>query len=70
MAIISQVGRKSPRIRTLFGLIYAFLVVGSVTMVYPFLIMVSGSFKSPVDVHEYDVIPREKQGKNRDRNHF
>ena len=58
MPIISKVGRRSPRIRFLFGLIYATLILGSAMMVYPFAVMVSGSFKSPVDLHDYDVIPR------------
>ena len=58
MPIIARVGRKSLRVRILIGLIYAVLITGSVTMVYPFAIMVSGSFKSPVDEHDYDIIPR------------
>jgi len=36
---------------------YALLLVGSVTMIYPFLIMLSGSTKSAVDVKDYDVWP-------------
>jgi ABC-type glycerol-3-phosphate transport system permease component len=44
--------------RVLIAGIYVVLVVGSLTMLYPFGVMVSGSLKSPVDVHEYDLIPR------------
>lgn len=57
MAIISQIGRRSPGVRLLIGAIYAVLVLGSVTMIYPFLIMVSGSTKSAVDLKDVDIIP-------------
>lgn len=58
MAIIQEVGRRSVRVRVLIGAIYSALILGSLAMVYPFAIMVSGSFKSPVDQYEFDVIPR------------
>ncbi|MBN2307731.1 MAG: carbohydrate ABC transporter permease [Candidatus Hydrogenedentes bacterium] len=59
MPIISKVGRRSLRVRALFALIYTLLIVGSVTMVYPFAVMVAGSFKSQVDVHDYaELVPR------------
>lgn len=57
MAIISQIGRQSLGVRLLIGAIYAVLVFGSVTMIYPFLIMVSGSTKSAVDLKAVDIIP-------------
>ncbi len=38
-------------------IIYIFLVLGGITMVYPFLIMISGSFKSDVDVYQFDAVP-------------
>ncbi|MDD4872686.1 MAG: carbohydrate ABC transporter permease, partial [Kiritimatiellae bacterium] len=37
--------------------IYACLAIGAITMVYPFLLMISGSFKSNVDRNDFDVIP-------------
>lgn len=58
MPIIARVGQKSWRIRALFAGIYLVLSGGSIAMVYPFLILVSGSFKSAVDVNEYDIVPR------------
>jgi len=58
MPIISQIGRKSAGVRWLLGGIYLALILGSITMIYPFLIMVSGSTKSAVDVKEFDLIPR------------
>ena len=57
MAIISQIGRRSPGVRLLVGAIYAVLLLGTVTMIYPFLIMVSGSTKSAVDIKDVDIIP-------------
>jgi multiple sugar transport system permease protein len=37
---------------------YAFLIVGAATMVYPFLLMVSGSTKSAMDIKYFDAFPR------------
>lgn len=58
MPILSHIGRKHPRTRILVALIYLVLTVGAATMVYPFLLMISGSFKSHVDRQDWDVIPR------------
>ncbi len=41
----------------LTGSIYAALILGAVTMIYPFMIMISGSTKSPVDVQEFKPFP-------------
>ncbi len=57
MAIISQIGRRNPGVRLLLAGIYAVLLLGSVTMIYPFLLMVSGSMKSAVDLRQIDLIP-------------
>jgi len=57
MPIISRVGRKHWRIRSLVALIYIVLILGAVTMVYPFLLMVSGSFKSNIDFNSLDPVP-------------
>jgi ABC-type glycerol-3-phosphate transport system permease component len=58
MPIIPQVGRKALRIRLLIALIYASLGLGAVTMVYPFLLMLSTSVTSTTDTNEFRVIPR------------
>ncbi|MBN1270440.1 MAG: hypothetical protein JXB04_12690, partial [Kiritimatiellae bacterium] len=58
MPIISQIGRKDPKVRALHAAIYLVLILGAVTMVYPFLIMVSGSTKSAVDLSDFDLFPR------------
>lgn len=58
MSLIPTVGKKSMETRLIITLIYFLLTIGGITMVYPFLIMVSGSFKSEVDISDYNVIPR------------
>ena len=58
MAIISTIGRKSWKVKFLFLGMYAFLIVGGATMVYPFLLMLSGSTKSAMDIKYFDAIPR------------
>lgn len=56
--IIGKVGRKSKRVLLLNICIHIILIMGAITMIYPFLIMISGSIKSGVDSKYYDVIPR------------
>jgi len=58
MAIISEIGRKDTKTRMLIASIYAVLTLGSITMVYPFLLMISGSTKSGVDSNQSHIIPR------------
>lgn len=58
MAIISAIGRKSMKVRALYFLIYGILTIGSITMIYPFLLMISGSTKSNVDIKKFDAIPK------------
>jgi multiple sugar transport system permease protein len=55
--MISTIGRKNLRVRLLVSGIYLLLIVGSVTMVYPFLLMISGSTKSSMDLNELRIVP-------------
>ena len=57
MSLISNVGRKAPSTRLLIAGIYACLTAGAITMVYPFLLMISGSFKTNVDRNDFDIVP-------------
>ena len=57
MGMISEIGRKSFKVRLLLGAIYCFLLFGSVFMLYPFWLMLTGTSKSGVDVRENAVIP-------------
>lgn len=58
MPIVSKIERKTFKTRLLFAGMYAFLIAGAVTMVYPFLLMLSGSAKSAVDIKYFDAVPR------------
>ncbi len=58
MAIIPTVGRKSLSMRVTIAGIYIILTLGSVTMIYPFLVMLSTAVKSSVDVNDYKVVPK------------
>ncbi len=58
MPIIASVGRNAPRTRLLITAIYLILITGSITMIYPFALMLASSVTSDVDLHEYRVIPR------------
>lgn len=58
MALIPSVGRKSWKIRILIAMLYVALSIGALTMVYPFLIMLSTSIKSSVDMSTYTVVPQ------------
>ena len=58
MPIISRIGRRAPKVRALIWSIYALLFLGSLTMLYPFLIMVAGSTKSAVDIKEFIPVPQ------------
>lgn len=57
MPLISTIGRKNKNIRLLIAGIYLLLIVGSITMVYPFMLMIAGSTKSSVDVNEMNILP-------------
>ncbi len=58
MPIIGKVGRKSFRVRLLDSTFHLLLILGGLTMVYPFLIMISASFKSNVDSKQFNIIPK------------
>lgn len=58
MSIISTIGRKHWKVRALFAGMYIFLVVGSASMVYPFMLMIAGSTKSNVDTKYFEAIPQ------------
>ncbi len=55
--IISAVGSKSWKIRFAYGIVFALLILGAVTMVYPFLLMLSGSVHSEADSQEIAPVP-------------
>lgn len=58
MAIIGQVEKHSWKVKLLNISIHVLLILGSATMVYPLLLMVSGSLKSNVDFANFTLIPQ------------
>lgn len=58
MPIIPEVGRRSPKLRLAIIGLYIVLGVGAVSMVYPFLLMLSSSITSGADVTSYKIVPR------------
>ncbi len=57
MPHIAVVGRQAPKQRLLIAAIYLVLSLGAITMVVPFWLMVSSSFTSNVDSHDFRLIP-------------
>lgn len=57
MPILSRIERRGFKARALVAALYGLLIVGAVTMVYPFLLMISGSTMSDVDSTATRVIP-------------
>lgn len=51
MAVILDSERKSAKARIFLAIVYFVLALGAVTMVYPFAIMLAGSFSSAYDYH-------------------
>jgi ABC-type glycerol-3-phosphate transport system permease component len=58
MPILSPIGRRQPRVRGLVAAMYAALILGAATTVYPFLLMLAGSSKSGVDRNSLRLVPR------------
>ena len=58
MPLISPISRRHPRTRALREGIFVLLLLGALTMVYPFALLVGGSFRSAVDAREDGVVPR------------
>lgn len=57
MPIISPVEAKSRQGRLIHLVVFVVLALGGATMVYPFLIMLSGSVRSEVDQSELSLVP-------------
>jgi ABC-type glycerol-3-phosphate transport system permease component len=58
MPIIGKVGRKTFKVKALSLIIHIVLLLGAVTMIYPFMVMISASFKSNVDAQTFSVYPQ------------
>lgn len=58
MPIISQVGRRSLKVRLFIAMMYAMLIIGAISMIYPLLLMLAVSVTSEPDYHEITPLPR------------
>ena len=58
MPLLPSTGRRHPRTRFFLAALYLLLAAGAMTMIYPFLLMISGSLKSAVDIQDLRIIPR------------
>lgn len=56
--IILPVERKTWRARIVLSILYLFLTLGAITMVWPFLMMISGSITGRFDYHRYAPVVR------------
>ena len=58
MSIFLKSERKDSKVILLLSIIYIFLSIGALTMIYPLLLMISGSVKGKLDAYEFDVVPQ------------
>ena len=58
MPIISKIGSRSLRVRLVYGTIFLILSIGAISMIYPLLLMLSGSVKSQTDLMKITPWPR------------
>ncbi|MBT4097451.1 MAG: ABC transporter permease subunit [Gemmatimonadetes bacterium] len=58
MPVLTRVEAKSTRGIVLQTVVTIALTLGGVTMIYPFLLMLSGSVRSEMDVAQMDVVPQ------------
>jgi multiple sugar transport system permease protein len=57
MSFIAPTERKHWKTRALIAGMYAVVITGALTMVYPFLLMLSGSLKDRLDFERFEVVP-------------
>lgn len=57
MSVLTKVEAKSIKGRIIQAFVLVALIAGGTTMVYPFLLMLSGSVRSEMDVADMDVVP-------------
>jgi multiple sugar transport system permease protein len=57
MSLVGRVGRKRPRARIAMAMLYLILILGALTTLYPFMLMVSTSLKGPTDQNTTRLVP-------------
>lgn len=58
MSLLPKVGRKNIKVRLGILLIYTLVILGGITMVYPFLITMTGAVSNSLDISKYRPYPR------------
>ena len=58
MSIILDTERKDAKTRFITAVMYILLVARGLSMIYPFMLMISGAFKSEIDIYDNDIVPR------------
>ncbi len=58
MPLIAKIGRRSWRVRLFSAVLYGLLIGGGLTMVHPFLLMISNSVTSNADWKDFRLIPK------------
>src|SRR5690349_8697037 len=57
MSLVGRVGRKRFRARVAMTVVYVLLILGAVTTVYPFLLMMVTGLKGPTDQNDNKLVP-------------
>ncbi|MCF7837163.1 MAG: ABC transporter permease subunit [Candidatus Marinimicrobia bacterium] len=57
MSILTTVEAQSPKGRLFQAVVFLLLIAGGITMVYPFVLMVSGALRSEMDVASMTAVP-------------
>lgn len=57
MSVLTQIEARSPKGIAFRAIVILLLIVGSAAMIYPFVIMLSGSMRSEMDSFEMGVVP-------------
>lgn len=57
MSLVGKVGRNRLKSRLAMGLVYGLLILGAITTLYPFLLMVSTAIKGSFDQNGTEIIP-------------
>ncbi|WFB36319.1 carbohydrate ABC transporter permease [Kiritimatiellota bacterium B12222] len=58
MGLIPKTGRRAPHVFGLLVSIFLLLSLGAASMLVPFMLMLSGSTRTGVDLHEFSVLPQ------------
>ena len=58
MSVILPIERKTAKARLFLAWVYALLILGGVTMVWPFLVMLSASLSGPYDYYRHSPLVR------------